>query len=67
MTDKRNVILADCEPVVVKTLQDGLNDGEAWNFITESYISNGSHAGGGGEHNKISTLFHLSLESVLTS
>jgi len=47
MTDKRNVILADCKPDEVKTLQDGLNDSKAWNFITESYISNGSHAGGG--------------------
>ena len=47
MTDKRNVILADCEPDEVKTLQDGLNDSKAWNFITESYISNGSHSGGG--------------------
>ena len=47
MTDKRNVILADCEPDEVKTLQDGLNDSMAWNFITESYISNGSHTGGG--------------------
>jgi hypothetical protein len=47
MTDKRNVILADCKPDEVKTLQDGLNDSKAWNFITESYISNGSHTGGG--------------------
>jgi hypothetical protein len=46
MTDKRNVILADCEPDEVKTLQGGLNDSKAWNFITESYISNGSHSGG---------------------